>query len=305
MSEKDQIFIGVRFSRSGKLYHFNATKFPDIKLGDKVIVETSRGWQIGEVAQQVKDTSTLPEGGVRSIERIATEKDLTQKQNWELRQEEILRFCQNEAGRFKSPRIKFTACEIGFDGNRLTVTYASESDEKTDFKLFRQELQRKYNYPQIEFRQVGPRDVAKCLGGMGACGLETRCCTRFLTEFNSISIRMAKEQGISLTPSEITGMCGRLRCCLIYEYDFYVEARKQLPKRNSIVTTDQGQGKVVDIYPLRQSVLVEMPEVGYKEIPKSDIVSVKDKPQDPVVRQAQKKNHKNKPEINNHDPEIQ
>ncbi len=101
----------------------------------------------------------------------------------------------------------------------------------------------------IDFRRIGPRDVAKIIGGMGACGIEMRCCSTFLTEFSPISIRMAKAQGVSLDPSEITGMCGRLRCCLIYEYEQYVEARKHLPKRNKRVVTPEGEGKVIDSLP--------------------------------------------------------
>jgi len=110
----------------------------------------------------------------------------------------------------------------------------------------------------VELRIVGPRDVAKMLCGMGACGIESRCCSRFLSEFSSISIRMAKEQGISLTPTEITGMCGRLRCCLIYEYEMYVQARQGLPKRNKRVITPKGEGKVLDVSPIRQAVYVEL-----------------------------------------------
>ena len=111
--------------------------------------------------------------------------------------------------------------------------------------------------PRWKLKQIGPRDIAKFYGGMGACGLEKRCCCSFITEFSSISIRMAKEQGISLTPTEITGMCGRLRCCLIYEYDNYVEAGKLLPKSNKRVITPDGEGKVVDVHPLSQMVVVE------------------------------------------------
>ncbi len=108
---------------------------------------------------------------------------------------------------------------------------------------------------------IGPRDVGKgVVGGMGACGLETRCCSKFLTDFSSISIRMAKEQGISLTPAEITGMCGRLRCCLFYEYDQYVEARQGMPKRNKRVMTPDGEGKVIDIIPLQGKVVVFLGE---------------------------------------------
>ena len=109
------------------------------------------------------------------------------------------------------------------------------------------------------------------LGGMGACGLETRCCTMFLTEFSPISIKMAKEQGISLTPTEITGMCGRLRCCLIYEYEAYVEARKTLPKRNKRVVTPSGEGKVWDVYPLKQTVIVELDSGTRVEVPQADL----------------------------------
>jgi cell fate regulator YaaT (PSP1 superfamily) len=129
----------------------------------------------------------------------------------------------------------------------------------------RSDMQRVYGPAQVELRQIGPRDVAKALGGMGACGLESRCCSKFITEFSSISIRMAKEQGISLTPTEITGMCGRLRCCLIYEYENYVEARKLLPKKNKRVITPDGEGKVVDVSPIREMVTVELPEIGRKE----------------------------------------
>jgi cell fate regulator YaaT (PSP1 superfamily) len=121
-------------------------------------------------------------------------------------------------------------------------------------------MQAVYPNQQVGVRQIGPRDVAKLLGGMGACGLETRCCSMFLTEFSPVSIKMAKEQGISLNPDEITGMCGRLRCCLVYEYEQYVAARKTLPKRNKQVLTPKGQGKVVDVNPLKESVFVEVKE---------------------------------------------
>src|SRR5690554_4724479 len=119
-------------------------------------------------------------------------------------------------------------------------------------------------------RRIGARDAAKLLGDYGACG-GPRCCSTHLTEFSPISIKMAKEQGISLTPSEITGMCGRLRCCLVYEYEQYVEARKELPKRNKRVVTPEGEGKVVDVYPLKQAVLVELDSGTRQEFLKEDI----------------------------------
>ena len=141
-------------------------------------------------------------------------------------------------------------------------------------KSLRQDMQRAFSPSQVELRQIGPRDAAKIMGGMGACGLETRCCTRFLTDFSSISIRMAKEQGISLTPPEITGMCGRLRCCLIYEYQQYVDARQGLPKRNKHVMTPLGEGKVVDVSPLAGRILVELPEVGYRAFDRDEVTII-------------------------------
>ncbi len=122
-------------------------------------------------------------------------------------------------------------------------------------------MQKQHPKSQVEMRQIGPRDMAKILGGMGACGMENRCCSKFLTEFSPISIKMAKEQGISLTPQEITGMCGRLRCCLVYEYEQYSEARKELPKRNKRVVTPLGEGKVVEVNPLQMTIRVEIQDL--------------------------------------------
>ena len=187
--------------------------------------------------------------------------------------------------------IKIVMSEYSYDGTRLTIFFSSDSEEKVELKSLRADMQRHFAPAQVEFRQIGPRDVAKYLGGMGACGLENRCCSKFITEFSSISIRMAKEQGISLTPTEITGMCGRLRCCLIYEYDNYVEARKLLPKKNKRVITPDGEGKVLDVYPIREFILVELPEIGRREFHKDDVKLVEeleaiDKAADLIFRQG-------------------
>ena len=163
------------------------------------------------------------------------------------------------------------AADYSFDGSRLTIQYSSEAEKKVNLNKLRTALRRTYPRSRVELRQIGPRDVAKILGGMGACGLGSRCCSTFLTEFSPISIKMAKEQRISLTPSEITGMCGRLRCCLVYEYELYVEARKKLPRRKKRVVTPLGEGIVVDIYPLKESVQVELESGGQHEFPHDDI----------------------------------
>ena len=263
--------VGIRFAKVGKVYHFDASKLPDLCPGDHVVVETSRGWQLGQVAQLVANPQLPQEGPLKPVDRLATPRDLVMRQVWQSKEEEAVTACRKRAGELNLGRIKILAAEFSFDGSRLAIMFSSENEEKIDLKSLRQDMQKTFAPSQVELRQVGPRDVAKILGGMGACGLETRCCTRFLTDFSSISIRMAKEQGISLTPTEITWMCGRLRCCLIYEYDQYVAARAGLPKRNKRVITPLGEGKVVDVAPLRETVIVELPEIGQREFSKADI----------------------------------
>jgi cell fate regulator YaaT (PSP1 superfamily) len=164
--------------------------------------------------------------------------------------------CRAKAVELGLSGVKIAEAKFSFDGSRLMVFYNVEGDEKVDLGELRKLVQRSNRKSRVELRQVGPRDVAKIMGGMGACGLEERCCSKFLTEFSPISIRMAKAQGISLNPQEITGLCGRLRCCLLYEYDLYVEARAHLPKRNKRVITPVGEGKVVEVLPLKQAVVV-------------------------------------------------
>jgi cell fate regulator YaaT (PSP1 superfamily) len=250
--------VGIRFSKVGKVYHFDATPVPDLLVGESVIVDTVRGRQIGEVTQRIENPQTPPEGSWKPIERKATPADLLLRQTWMQKQTEAMINCRARAAELKLAGVKIVSAEYSFDGTRLALMFSTETEDKVDLKSLRKDMQKLYPQTQVEMRQIGPRDVAKLLGGMGACGLETRCCSKFLTEFSPISIKMAKEQGISLTPTEITGMCGRLRCCLIYEYEQYVAARKELPKRGKRVITPDGEGKVLDIYPLRNVVLVEL-----------------------------------------------
>ncbi|MEN6408810.1 MAG: regulatory iron-sulfur-containing complex subunit RicT [Anaerolineaceae bacterium] len=263
--------VGIRFNKVGKVYHFDASEMTDLRSGDHVVVETARGWQLGEVVEVITEPKECPEGGWKPVNRRATPRDLLMRQTWQAKEDEVLTASRARAGELGISGIKIIACEYAFDGSRLSIMFSTETEEKVDLKSLRSDMQKRFGPAQVELRQIGPRDVAKMLGGMGACGMEKRCCSRFLMEFSSISIRMAKEQGISLTPSEITGMCGRLRCCLIYEYEQYVEARSQLPKRNKRVITPQGEGKVVDVSPLRQTIWVEVPEEGVREYTKDEI----------------------------------
>ncbi|MBP7228285.1 MAG: hypothetical protein KA988_04175 [Longilinea sp.] len=271
MSDAAQpLVVGIRFSKVGKIYHFEATHLPTIQVGDHVVVETTRGWQLGEVVLMVPDPQ-MPEGGWRAVERIATPRDLLQRQSWKDKEPEVVETCKQRAAELKLTQIKVVAAEYSFDGTRLTILFGADTDDKVELKSLRQDMQRIYTPAVVELRQIGPRDVAKLLCGMGACGLETRCCCKFLMDFSSISIRMAKEQNISLTPTEITGMCGRLRCCLCYEYAQYAEARAGLPKRNKRVLTPHGEGKVVDVSPLAGKVMVLLLDGVVRTYDKSEI----------------------------------
>ncbi len=263
--------VGIRFQKVGKIYHFDASRFQDLKPGDFAIVETSRGQQLGEIIQVLDDPASPPEGNWKPIQRMATPRDLLLRQLWQKKEVEAMINCRAKAAELKLDEVKIVAAEFSFDGKRLAFLYNTESGDKADLRALRRAMRQTYPRCRIELRQIGPRDVAKIIGGLGACGLETRCCSMFLTEFSPISIKMAKEQGISLTPSEITGMCGRLRCCLIYEYEQYVKARKQLPKRGKKVGTPMGEGKVVDVYLLKDSVLVELNDSTEVEVPREDI----------------------------------
>ncbi len=258
--------IGVRFTKIGKIYHFDSGRLPDIKTGEHVIVDTARGKHLGQVVQVLPEPPAPPEGGWKSVGRRATPRDLLLQQSWQAKQTEAMINCRARAAELKLQGIKIVAAEYNYDGSRLAFLFSTDSDEKPDLKSLRKDMQGMYPSSQVEMRQIGPRDVAKLLGGMGACGLETRCCSQFLTDFSPISIKMAKEQGISLTPTEITGMCGRLRCCLIYEYEQYVAARQQLPKRNKRVVTPRGEGKVVDVLPMSNKVMVLLDSEDDKHI---------------------------------------
>jgi cell fate regulator YaaT (PSP1 superfamily) len=257
--------VGLRFQPIGKIYHFDASRFKDVQPGDYVVVETSRGTQLGQIVQFVNNPDRSAYGGIKSILRIATPQDLLVRQGWEKREIEALAVCRAKLSELRLAEVKIVSAEFSLDGSKLIFVYSSEDGEKTDLKSLKRAMQRTYQQTHVEMHLVGPRDVAKALGGMGACGIPCRCCSTFITEFSPISIKMAKEQGISLTPTEITGMCGRLRCCLVYEYEQYVEARKNLPKRGKLVVTPRGNGKVVDVNPLKGTVYVELEQGGQHE----------------------------------------
>jgi len=260
----EQTVVGVRFHPRGKIYHFDPADCDDLRPGDFVVVDTARGRQIGEVVY-LKEVEVEQPADLKPVLWRATGQDLALQQHWKARAQKAL-----ETGRRLAAEaglaVKLAAAEYTLDGKRLTVLYVTGTKEEVH--TLRQRLARTLKV-RVEMRQIGPRDHARLMGGYGACG-EPRCCARFLTEFTPISIRMGKAQGVSLTPSEITGMCGRLRCCLAYEHEMYVEASKDLPRRKAQVRTPYGLGKVIDILPLKGAVVVQI-EDRRIEVPAEEV----------------------------------
>jgi cell fate regulator YaaT (PSP1 superfamily) len=268
---RTQRIAGIRFQKLGKLYHFDSAGVPDLQVGDYAIVSTTRGRELGQVVGFVEDPGPPPEGAWKAIERRATPRELVMRKMWASREVEAMIEARAKASELGLTTIKVVKAEFSYDGSRLVILFTSEEEDKTDLKDLRSELQHIYRRSRVETRHVGPRDVARYLAGMGACGLEVRCCSMFLTEFSPVSIKMAKAQGISLNPQEITGMCGRLRCCLVYEYEQYAEARKTLPKKNKRVITPLGEGRVLDVLPLKEAVIVSFEDGKRAEFLKHEI----------------------------------
>ena len=261
--------VGVRFIPVGKIYHFDATRVADVHVDDWVVVTTARGKQMGQVAAINPPRHTATDGPLKSIERLATNRDLALKKYWETQEVGAMVIGREKSRELDLP-LKIIKAEYTFDGQRIAFLYVvDEGIENLDVEPLRAKLQPEFK-AKAEMRLTGPRDAAKIIGGAGACGMTERCCAKFLTEFSPVSVKMAKEQGLSLNPSDITGMCGRLRCCLIYEYEQYVEARKQLPKRNKEVGTPFGKGKVLDVLPLKDAVLVLIGET-VQEVARVDL----------------------------------
>ncbi len=282
------VVVGIQFSPIGKNYYFDASAIEDVKLGDYLIVETSRGWQLGKLVQIVEDRKVRKKMRYKPVDRLATTEDLKKKELLNVKASGALQLSREKMIAKGIKGVKVIKAEFSFDEKVLSILYSTENENKINFNSIIKEMKEKYQVKKIDFHKVGPRDVAKYYGGMGACGLETRCCTRFLNKFESISIRMAKTQGISLTPSDITGMCNRLRCCLSYEYCHYIEALKGLPKRKKRVNTPMGAGKVKDVAPLRKTVFVALDEHGIKEFDIEEIEVIQPDQESKNVHRNQK-----------------
>lgn len=266
--------VGVRFSQIGKNYYFDASKLVEPKLGEYLVVETSRGWQLGQLTQFVNSDELNKDMQYKPVDRIATEADLKKKGYLDSKAEESLEFAKKKLSIKNVKGVKLISAEFSFDEKSLSFLYSTENDNHINYGSIIKEIKNEYNLRKVDFHKIGPRDVAKYYCGMGACGLEMRCCSQFIKKFESISIRMAKAQGISLTPSDITGMCNRLRCCLGYEYCTYVDALKDMPKKKKKVKTPYGIGTVKDLAPMKKTVFVYVPEHGVKEFGLDEIEEV-------------------------------
>ncbi len=265
--------IGVRFKKNGKIYFF-APGSNKPKAGEKVVVETARGVECGEVAIEPRmEPESNIVGNLRTIVRIATPKDLKSLELNRTREAEAAKVCEEKIAEHGLD-MKLVDVECTFDNNKLLFYFTADS--RVDFRELVKELAGIFR-TRIELRQIGVRDEAKMLGGIGVCG-RPFCCKTFLSEFQPVSIKMAKEQGLSLNPTKISGTCGRLMCCLKYEQDFYDVEYRNTPKVGALVTTPSFRGYVEEVNLITGKLRVR-PEKG-EEPPqvfdKKDIKLIKD-----------------------------
>ncbi|PIC85337.1 stage 0 sporulation protein [Sporosarcina sp. P20a] len=246
--------VGVRFKKAGKLYYFDPLDMP-IEIGDYVIVETARGVEYGKVASRSNEIDdedvVLP---LKKIIRLADEGDRERVKENEQEANEAFDVCVEKIMEHQLD-MRLVDVEYTFDRNKIVFYFTAEG--RVDFRNLVKDLAAIFR-TRIELRQIGVRDEAKMLGGIGPCG-RMLCCSTFLGDFEPVSIKMAKDQNLSLNPSKISGLCGRLMCCLKYENDAYEEAKALMPDLGKQVVTQDGVGKVVGLNLLERVLQVNMP----------------------------------------------
>ena len=256
--------IGVRFKEVGKIYYFDPLD-NKLSVGDMVIVETARGLECGEVAMENKEISDDKlEHELKPLIRIATEEDLRKQAENKLKEKEAARICEQKIANHKL-EMKLVNVEYTFDNSKIIFYFTA--DGRVDFRALVKDLASVFR-TRIELRQIGVRDEAKMLGGLGVCG-RPFCCSGFLGEFQPVSIKMAKEQGLSLSPVKISGTCGRLMCCLKYEQAAYTDLLKRTPKVGAIVNTPEGKGLVVENNLIAGTLKVKLDNTPADVAPKS------------------------------------
>ena len=258
--------VGIRFKRAGRVYYFDPAD-NELQVNDQVVVKTARGLELGCVViapKQVLDSEVS--GPLKLVVRKATDEDFRRAQELEGKSRQALVKCGELIKKLKLP-MKLLSAEYDLSGRRLTFFFSAE--DRVDFRELVKELTSCFKV-RVELRQVGTRDEAKLVGGFGRCG-RPLCCMSFLSEFNPVSIRMAKEQNLPLNPMKISGICGRLMCCLGYESELYHMMKGKLPKDGQQVSTPMGEAKVIGSNPLKESVLVELESGATVEFPLDEI----------------------------------
>ena len=267
--------VGVRFHQAGKIYYFNAAGI-DLNINDCVVAETSHGQELGKVvitpSQVLSSDMTEP---LRPVVRKATDEDVKRARENDEKAEKALAQCRESLVKLNLP-MKPISAQYSLDGNHLTIFFNAE--KRVDFRELVKELSRSLR-TRVELRQVGARDEAKIFGGVGKCGYPL-CCTTFLCEFTPVSIRMAKEQDVALNPMKTSGACGRLLCCLGYEFDQYRAIKEALPQIGQEVSTAMGKAKVVVINSLKQALSVELSTGAIVELPINQITWNQKSPSD-------------------------
>jgi cell fate regulator YaaT (PSP1 superfamily) len=249
------VVVGVRFKSATKAYYFDPAGLKDeLQVGDYIVVETARAREMGRVVfppKEVPQTEIVSQ--LKPVIRKATTLDLADAQHYASQEDEALQKCREKVAETGLP-AKLIRAEYNMDGSHLTFYFASE--QRIDFRDLVRDLARIF-HTRIELRQVGVRDEAKLIHGIGPCGREL-CCATHLCEFIPVSIKMAKLQGLPLSPMEISGACGRLLCCLTYENAYYQEMQEKMPRTGEIVHTADGPGKVTGHNPVKETVQVEL-----------------------------------------------
>ena len=257
---------GVRFKHAGLIYYFSPG---DIELvpGEDVVVDTARGASIGKVVVAPKDinASEISEP-LKSVLRKAQLEDLEQMKKVRQMESEALAKCEELVEKFRLP-MKLLSAEYNLDGSYLTIYFKSE--KRVDFRALLRELSSTLK-TRVELRQVGTRDAAKLVGGVGRCG-RPLCCASHLTRFETISMKMAREQNLPLNPTNISGVCSRLLCCLAYENEQYREMKQKLPSAGQAVGTRLGAGKVIGVNPLKDTITIQLESEAVVELPVSEV----------------------------------
>ena len=263
--------VGIKFKNGGKLYYFSPKSGEKYERNMPVIVETSRGLEYAWVVYPEKfvadDEVVQP---LKPVIRIATQKDTDFYKACEAKRPQAMQLCREKI-KARGLDMKLVDCEYAFDGSKITFFFTSEN--RVDFRELVKDLASTF-HARIELRQVGTRDETKYLGGIAPCG-RICCCAGNMPEFKKVSVKMAKTQGLSLNPGKISGLCGRLMCCLSYENDYYAEASKKMPKIGAEVGTLEGKGIVVSVNMLKMEVKVKIDDRNggwiYKDFPVEDV----------------------------------